>query len=130
MIETTVDNKFTVFSREIMKADSPYESVGDILDELKERIDLHPVAKFIDIFDHMSHTEDLPDGQIDPSIIDAKIIIFCFGKIIKSPLTLALRPRSIGVAELNDRFVLSLYEAPNERVHETICTWVKEISAK
>ena len=58
-------------------------------------------------------------------MIDAKNIIFCFGQAIPNTKILAARPRSIGVAELENSFVIEFLEAPKEQLHETMELWAK-----
>ena len=53
--------------------------------------------------------------------------IFCFGKQLPNAAMLALRPRSIGVLEYKDTFVVSFMDAPNPQAHEAMVTWVKSI---
>lgn len=119
--------KYHIFSLEIEKKDTQYKTIKEILNFLEEKINAHQVASFISIFDHFSHTKNLPNGEINPEIIDAQNIIFCFGKELPSPLMLAVRPRSIGVAEFAEKFVISFQEAPNEDTTKTIQEWILSI---
>ena len=93
----------------------------------QEKVIAHPVATFITIFDHFSHTQLLPDGEMPEEIIDAQNIVFCFGKELPSPLVLAVRPRSIGVAEFSDKFVVSFMETPNPASTVTVEKWIKDL---
>ena len=61
--------------------------------------------------------------DINPDILDAKNIVFCFGKAIPNTKILAVRPRSIAVAELKDKFVVEFMEAPNEQMHKVMEDW-------
>jgi hypothetical protein len=42
----------------------------------------------------------------------------------------AVRPRSIGVVELHDKFVVSFMDAPNPQAHDVMVGWVKGIVNK
>ena len=67
----------------------------------------------------------MADGFIAPEIRDAKIIIFCFGKEIKNPGVMAVRPRSIGVVELEHTFVITFLDAQNRAAYVVIESRVK-----
>jgi hypothetical protein len=60
-------------------------------------------------------------------ILDAKNIVFCFGFTIPNPQVLGLRPRSIGVAETDDTFVVSFMEAPMPVANVAMETWAMAI---
>ena len=107
--------------------DEKYKSVDEIIAALQVKIDAHPVIAFIAIFDQYKHTASLKDGEINPSIKAAKNIIFCFGKELPTPEILAIRPRSIGVCELEDSFVVSFLEAPNDAANKTMEDFVKSL---
>lgn len=66
-------------------------------------------------------------GTISAEIKDAKNIICCFGKALPKPEMLAVRPRAIGIAEMEESFVVSFMEAPNVDANTAMVTWVKSI---
>ncbi len=127
MTHLTVMGKYPVNELIIQKNKIKYTTVDEILNDLKEKINAHPVATYIAIFDHYTHTKGLAEGEINEKILDAKNIIFCFGKQLPNASMLALRPRSIGVLEYKDTFVVSFMDAPNPQAHEAMTTWVKSI---
>jgi hypothetical protein len=53
----------------------------------------------------------------------AKNVLFCFGLSLPSPEILGLRPRSIGVAELDDQFVISFMETPMPVANSAMEDW-------
>ena len=122
--------KYPVFTLEVNKEETSYENVDEILAHLKEKIDTHPIATYIGIFDHYAHTTSLAEGHIGEGIKAAKNIICCFGKSLPKPVVLAVRPRSIGVAEMEDRFIISFLEAPNPEANDAMENWVKAIANK
>lgn len=128
MKQITVMEKYPVFTLEITKKETSYASVDEILAYLKAQIDAHPIAAYIGEFDHYNHTCNLEVGEISPEIKDAKNIICCFGKALPKAEVLAVRPRSIGVAELDESFVLSFLEAPNPDANKAMENWVKGVS--
>ncbi len=50
-----------------------------------------------------------------------------FFVLVPNASMLALRPRSIGVLEDKDTFVVSFMDAPNTQAHEAMTTWVKSL---
>ena len=128
MKQTTVLEKYPVFTIEIPKEETSYKSTDEILAYLKEKIDTHPIAAYIGEFDHYAHTSSLEDGEIGEGIQTAKNIICCFGKKLPKAIILAVRPRSIGVADMGDRFVVSFLEAPNNEANAAMEDWVKAIA--
>jgi len=127
MKKINIMEKYPVVTLDIDKSKTSYKNVDEILVYLKEKIDSHPVAAYIGEFDHYTHTSNLEVGEVSPDIKDAKNIIFCFGKVLPKPEMLGIRPRSIGVVEMEDRFVVSFLEAPNPYAHVNMEEWVKEI---
>ena len=131
MKQSIAMEKYPISEMDIMKSETTFSTVDEILVYLKEKIDAHPVATYIATFDHYSHTKGLGEaGEIAADILDAKNIICCFGKQLPKPTMLAIRPRAIGVAEMEDMFVVSFIDAPNSQAHEAMVTWVKGIVNK
>ncbi|MCK9336477.1 MAG: hypothetical protein M0P43_01470 [Arcobacteraceae bacterium] len=120
--------KYPVFTLEISKSETKYQNIDEIFVFLKQKIDAHPVATFIAEFDHMSHTKSFNDSVIADGIIDAKNLVFCFGKEIPTSKILAVRPRSIGICEFKDHFDISILEVPNEGLHTILENWIKEVA--
>ena len=116
--------KYPVFILELSKEECKYATTEEIVAYLKEKIAAHPVATFIALFDHYAHTKSLAEGSIAEGIIVAQDVVFCFGKELPKPEVLAVRPRSIGIAEYEDRFVLSFLEAPNPQATKTMQEWL------
>lgn len=130
MKQITVMEKYPVFTLEVDRDETRFKNVDEILDFFEEKIVSHPVATYIGRFDHYAHTVSLEGGEIDEGIKDAKNIICCFGKKLPKPVVLAVRPRSIGVAEMENSFVVSFLEAPNPEANTAMENWVKAIVGK
>jgi len=128
MKQMIIMEKYPIFTIEITKNETTYKSVDEILAYLKNKIETHPIATYIGEFDHYTHTSSLEVGEISENIKDAKNIICCFGKVLPKPEVLAVRPRSIGVAEMADSFVVSFLEAPNPEANAAMENWVKAIA--
>ena len=120
-------DKYHIFEIEYKKSELAYKSVDEIITALHTKIDAHPVLAFIAIFDQYKHTSSLKDSEINPNIKAAKNIVFCFGKELPTPEVLAVRPRSIGVCEMQDSFVVNFLEAPNEMANKTMEDFVKSL---
>jgi len=127
MKQSIVMEKYPVFELDIKKSETKFQTADEIIAYLKEKMDNHPIAVYIATFDHYSHTKSLADGEVASDILDAKNIVCCFGKNLPKANLLAVRPRSIGVAELNNEFVVSFLEAPNPIANEAMENWVKGI---
>ena len=129
MKKTIFMDKYPVYTLEIQKNETSLKNVDEILSYYKSKVDNHEIAAFISIFDHYAHTTNL-SGEINPDILDAKNIIFCFGAAIPNTKMLAARPRSIGVAELKDSFMIEFIEAPVQKLHNVMESWTKGIANK
>jgi len=128
MKQMILQEKYPVFVLDIEKNETSYKTAQEIIDFFKEKINSHPVCTYIGEFDHYAHTSSLSEGKIAEEIVAAKNIICCFGKVLPKPEVLAVRPRSIGVAELGDSFVVSFLEAPNPDANAAMEKWVKGIA--
>ena len=120
--------KYHIFELEYQKDEIKYKNVDEIITALQVKIDAHPVLAFIAIFDQYKHTSSLEGSEINPNIKAAKNIVFCFGKELPTPEVLAVRPRSIGVCEMKDSFIVNFLEAPNEMANKTMEDFVKSLA--
>jgi hypothetical protein len=128
MKKTILMDKYPIFSLEIDKNETTYKSVSEIINYLEGLVESHPIAVNIAVFNHYEHTSSMDDGTIAPEIKDAKNLVFCFGKQLPTTKILAVRPRSIGVCELENSFVIDFLEVPNEQLHVVTEGWVKSIA--
>lgn len=128
MKQIYLKDKYPIFSLEISKSETSFKNIDEIFEFLKQKIESHPIATFIAIFDQFSHTKTFSDAVIADGIVDAKNLIFCFGKEIPTSKILAVRPRSVGICEFDDRFDISILEVPNETLHKVLEGWIKEIA--
>ncbi|WP_321315279.1 DUF6858 family protein [Campylobacterota bacterium DY0563] len=118
--------KYHIFEIEFTKSELKYSTVDEIIDELKKKIDANEIIAYIATFNQYDHTVNIK-GDINPAIKEAKNIVFCFGKEIPTPEVLAVRPRSIGIVELEDSFVVNFLEAPNEQANVAMENIVKSL---
>ena len=116
-----------VYTLEVEKFESRFSTIDEIMAHLEARVHEHPMAEYIGTFDHLRHTLSLDTGSASEDILAARNIVFCFGITLQDVSALALRPRSIGVAELKDRFVLTFLEPPMPLANVAMEQWVNEV---
>ncbi len=129
MKKTMFMDKYPIYTLRLEKTEIDQNSVDEIVEYFKEKIELNKIAKFIAVFDHYAHTKNL-GGEIEDGMIDAKNIIFCFGAAIPNSKILAARPRSIGICEYDKYFIIEFVEAPKEEMHTLMENWSKELVRK
>ncbi len=127
MQELLFKNEYPIFTMTLKKSETTFTTVQEILDTLQSKIEAHPVATYVGLFNHYDHTSCLESGEVSSDIVDAQNILFCFGKELLVPEVLAVRPRSIGIAERNDDFVLSFLKAPNPVANDAMITWTEAL---
>jgi hypothetical protein len=127
MKQILLQEKFPIFKLEVDKSETNFKSAQELTNHFKQLIDNHKVTRFIGEFDHYSHTKGLEGGELADDIIDARNIIFCFGTKLPSAEVLAVRPRSIGIAETATGFIISFMEAPMALANDTMEAWIKGI---
>ena len=124
MKKTVFMDKYPVFSLELQKSEISVSNAKETVDYFRQKIENHPIAKFISVFDHYSHTQEL-NGPIMDGLLDAQNIVFCFGQAIPNTKILAVRPRSIGISEFEDKIIIDFIEAPKEELHVVMEDWAK-----
>lgn len=124
MKQTLLQEKYPVYVAEISKEETRFQNVDEIVDYLRGKIAENPKIQYIGLFDHLAHTRNI-GGEINPDIRAAVDLIFCFGIALPNPQVLAVRPRSIGIADMGDKFVVSFLEAPMKPANDTMEAWVK-----
>ena len=122
MKQTLLQEKYPIFVAEVSKTETTFATVDALVDYYKGKIAENPKVHFIGVFDHYAHTRKI-GGPIADGISAAVDLIFCFGFAIPNPQMLAVRPRSIGIAELGDKFVISFMEAPMQPANEAMEAW-------
>ncbi len=127
MKTVTVLEKYPVYTIEIDKNKTTFQDIDEIFSYFREKIEAHPIATYIGEFDHYAHTTSLETGEVSGEIKAAKNLLCCFGKVLPKPEVLAVRPRSIGVADMGTHFSISFMEAPNPDANKAMEGWVKGI---
>jgi hypothetical protein len=126
MKQTLLQEKYPIFVAEISKDETAYRTVDALIDYYRAKIAENPKVQFIGVFDHFAHTTKI-DGPIVEGMTAAVDIIFCFGFAIPNPQMLAVRPRSIGIADMGDKFVISFMEAPMQPANEAMEAWTRAL---
>lgn len=129
MKQMLLQEKYPVFILEIGKQETTCTSVDDIIARLKQNIAADTRIALIAEFDHFAHTSKL-GGAIAPEIKAAKNLVFCFGLQLPNPNVMAVRPRSIGVTDCGDKFVINFMEAPMQPANEAMEAWAKSLRDK
>lgn len=124
MKQTLLQEKYPLYVAEIGKDETDYASVDAIVAYYQARIAENPKVYFIGVFDHYAHTRRI-EGPIAEGLTAAVDVIFCFGFALPDPKMLAVRPRSIGIADMGDRFVISFMEAPMQPANQAMEAWTK-----
>lgn len=125
MHQTVLHENFPVFIMRIEKSDCAFATLKEVVDYYVRQVEAHPFAQLIGVFDHHAHTRSLEEGDIAPEIQGAMNVVTCFGMAIPSAESLALGPRSIGIADVGDRFVVSFLETPMPIANSAMETWTR-----
>ena len=113
-----------MYAMTILKSEMALNTLPEIIDYFKEKIEENPEAVFITVFDHYAHTKEL-NGQIMEGLVNAQNLIFCFGHTIKNIDILAFRPKSIAIAETEESFTFEFLETPRPEVNAWMTSWIK-----
>lgn len=124
MKQTHFDEKYPVYEARIEKHETSANSTAEIIARLKAAVESDPRTAFIGLFDHYAHTSSLPNGEIAEGILAAQHVIFCFGIKLPNPQVMAVRPRSIGVTEFADHYIINFLEPPMPMATEAMEAWV------
>ena len=114
--------KYPITVVDIAKTETRYTSAEQIADYFKDCIEKTPRVSYIATFDHLTHSRAI-DGDVSPDIHAAINVLFCFGHALPNPQVLAVRPRSIGIADMGDRFVVSFMDAPMKPANDAMQAW-------
>ena len=114
--------KYPITVVDIAKSETRYDSVAAIADYFKDCISNTPRVSYIGTFDHYAHTQAI-GGEIAPDIRAATNVLFCFGHALPNPQVLAVRPRSIGIADLGSHFVITFMDAPMKPANDAMQAW-------
>jgi len=119
-------DKYPVTVMDLDKEETGFSSAAEIADNLEACIARTPRVQALGRFDHLAHTRAI-GGDVVPGMQAAINVMFCFGHALPNPMVLAVRPRSIGIADMGDRFVISFMDAPMKPANDAMQAWVKAL---
>jgi hypothetical protein len=114
--------KYPITVMDVAKSETRFQSAAEIADYFRSHIDTVSDTVYIGTFDHFEHTKSI-GGEIAPDIKAAMNVLFCFGKALPDPRLLSVRPRSIGITDVGDHFVISFMDAPMKPANDTMQSW-------
>lgn len=114
--------KYPVTIVDVSKSETRFRDVEEIAEYFRSCIADTPLTRYIGTFDHYGHTVEI-GGEIDPAIRAATNVLFCFGYTLASPNVLSVRPRSIGIADMGEHFVVSFMDAPMKPANDAMQSW-------
>lgn len=114
--------KYPITVAEIAKTETTYRTAADIAEYYKTCIAATERVSYIGLFDHLAHTRAI-GGDVGSNFQAALNVLFCFGHALPNPQVMAVRPRSIGIADMGDRFVISFMDAPMKPANDAMQAW-------
>lgn len=125
MQRITVEGGSPVWIEEIAKADTPWRDVDEIAAVLRQRLQRDGGSAFIGVVDLYGLNLRLGEA-LPPAMQDAKAFLFCPATRLVNPLIIALCPCVIGVADMGNRFVISLLDTSPA---ESPVPWIESLRA-
>lgn len=75
MTKTVFMDKYPIYMLSLQKSEITYTNVAQIIAYFQAKIEAHPIAKFIAVFDHYMHTKSL-NGDIMEGLKTLKTLFF------------------------------------------------------
>ena len=119
-------NRYPIYKKVILKLSTHRKNIEDIVTFLENQIKNDDLATYITTYNHYQDLKAKKSLIID-DIVEAKNIIFCFGSKLPNVEISAIRPRSFGIVETKDSFVISFLEAPGENGNKKMKKWVEQV---
>lgn len=129
MKEVKLMGEYPVYQTELPKSKTSCKTIDDVIAKLREMMDASGLTVFIAIYDDYGRTHAI-NGPIGEGIEGAKELLFCFGESLPFPEALALRPRSIGIADMGDHFFITFLKSPEVYAMADVVLWVKALADK
>ena len=114
--------KYPLTVVDVLKTETTFTDAAQVVAYFEDKIKTTDKVVFIGTFNHYAHTQNI-GGEIAPEIQSAFNVVFCFGHALPNPMVLAVRPRSIGIADLGDKFVVSFMDAPMKPANDAMQAW-------
>lgn len=121
-----VEGRYPVWVEEIAKADTPWRDVDEIAAIFQTRIHRQADFAFIGVFDN--YGLNLRVGEHLPiDMQDAKTILFYPSARLPDHISMALSLCVISVADMGNRFVISLLDTPVVSPTKKLVQWVEDL---
>lgn len=114
--------KYPITLVDVNKSETTFKTASDIAEYFRKCIESTPRVQYIGTFDHYAHTKAI-GGDIAADVQAAINVVFCFGHALPNPQVLAVRPRSIGIADMGNRFVVTFMDAPMKPANDAMQAW-------
>lgn len=114
--------KYPITEVEVNKSETTLQSMAAVVAYFHEKIEANEKVAYIGTFDHYAHTRAI-GGDIEAGILAATNVVFCFGFALPNPHVMAVRPRSIGICEYADKFVVTFMDAPMKPANDAMQAW-------
>jgi len=121
-------DEYPIYTTTLKKSETTMPNMSALILHYQTKIQEHPVATYIGVFDHFRHTSSLEDGVISADILDAQNVLCCFGKNLENAEVMAVRPRSIGIVERQDEYIISFLKAPNPAANDAMVAWTEALA--
>lgn len=118
--------KYPITLVEVAKSETSFTTTMQIAEYFKAKIEATDKVVYIATFDHYEHTSNI-GGEIAPEIQSAVNVVFCFGHMLPNPQVLAVRPRSIGIADMGSQFIVSFMDAPMKPANDAMQAWALDL---
>jgi hypothetical protein len=124
MLKQVLFDQYPILTKSILKSDTNAQMSQHIVDQLHSCIDDHAYARFVGEFDHYSHTFGLNEHIIADDVVDARCVMFCFGKTLNGMHHVVLCPHTVGVFETTRHIDVVFLMTPSEEYNEIISGWI------
>lgn len=121
--------KYPITVVDVAKTETTFTRAEDIAIYFQDCITRTERVSYLTTFDHLTHTRSI-GGDITPGMQAAINVVFCFGHAIPNAHVLAVRPRSIGIADMGDHFVISFMDAPMKPANDAMQAWALTLRNK
>ena len=114
--------KYPITEVQVNKSETSLQSMAAVVAYFHEKIEANEKVAYIGTFDHLAHTQKI-GGEIEAGILGAMNVVFCFGFALPNAHVMAVRPRSIGICEYADTYVVTFMDAPMKPANDAMQAW-------
>ena len=114
--------KYPITEVQVNKSETSLQSMAAVVAYFHEKIEANEKVAYIGTFDHLAHTQKI-GGEIEAGSLGAMNVVFCFGFALQNAHVMAVRPRSIGICEYADKYVVTFMDAPMKPANDAMQAW-------